>query len=243
MMTLLCHLQLSLCAVWNPPYSWVDFGGIIWEPVSAVSEPSRLATPCPSPFHMCTCGSSALPQPWLTHSPYEDYRLKTSFLCSVSSGSHRHVSSPCADQWLSSTAFLLCTCLHIFLPSTIPQVLGSHLLCWAAINPVLPPKTSGCIFFSGGFPWPLHTCAHTDFVCCSCSALSQRVFGFPGWDRGQEQPLRSLRVQSLPQDLHQLLVLTSSVVKWALCLYKCTGLEATTLGGKEDRFPQDFDNC
>lgn len=64
-----CHLQLSLCAVWNSPYSWVYFGGIAWAPVSAVSEPSRLAAPCSSPFHAWTCGSSALPHPWLTHSP------------------------------------------------------------------------------------------------------------------------------------------------------------------------------
>lgn len=161
MMTLLCHLQLSLCAVWNPPYSWVYFGGIIWEPVSAVSEPSRLATPCPSPFHMCTSGSSALPQPWLTHSPYEDYRLKTSFLCSVSSGSHRHVSSPCADQWLSSTAFLQALACTFFCLAPSLRFWGHISYCWAAINPVLPPKTSGCIFFFWGIPLTTaHMCTH-----------------------------------------------------------------------------------
>lgn len=229
-MTLLCHLQLSLCAVWNSPYSLVYFGGITWVPVSAVSEPSRLAAPCPSPFHACTCGSSALPHPWFTHSPYEDNRLKT-FLCSVSSGSHRlqHVPSPCADPSLFSRA-----------SASSLRFSGHISYCWAAINSGLPPKASGCMFFFQGIHWPLHAWAHTGFVCCSCSDLSQCVFGLPSWDRGQAQPLRSLRMKSLPQDLHQLLVLTSSGVKWALSLNKWPSLEAAPLGGREDRFPLDI---
>lgn len=32
MMTLICHLQLSLLAVWNTTYSWFYLGGIAWTP-------------------------------------------------------------------------------------------------------------------------------------------------------------------------------------------------------------------
>lgn len=165
-------------------------------PASSLSETSRLAALCLSPFHACTCASSALPLPWLTLSPYEDNRLKTSFLCLSLPhlGPARSSASPPRVRILGCPPEPSSRRLPARLPPTamLLRFWGLIPYCQATVNPAVPPEASGCMFFPGGFSCCLHPCAHMGLMCCSCSALSQHGFGLPSWDRGQAQPLRHL---------------------------------------------------